>query len=101
MFGPTIDHGGHGNLKHTSAVCCVLASGELMTSVMVSSQVNDSVIERLKTEGFRRGVDLRLERRSKPSLSAALFQQYITIVTIPFINKSRTNDQFAGKSAIR
>jgi hypothetical protein len=42
---------------------------------MVSSQVNDLVVERLKTEEFRMGVDLILERRQKPYMSAALFQQ--------------------------
>jgi hypothetical protein len=66
-----------------------------MTPFMVSSQVNDSVIERLKTERFRMGVDLILERRQKPDMSAALFQQYTTTVQIPFMNRLQTNDQFA------
>jgi hypothetical protein len=55
-----------------------------MTPFIVSSQVNDSVIERLKTEGFRMGVDLILERRQQPYLTAALFQQYVTTVLITF-----------------
>jgi hypothetical protein len=67
---------------------------------MVSSQVNDSVIERLKTDGFRMGVDLILERRQKPSMTAALFQQYATTVLIASINRVRINDQLAGKPAI-
>jgi hypothetical protein len=71
-----------------------------MTPFMVSSQVKDSVMERVKFERFRVRVELILERRQKPYLSAALFQQYITTGLIPFINKLRTNDQFAGKPAI-
>jgi hypothetical protein len=71
-----------------------------MTPFILSSQVNYSVIERLKTEGFRMGVDLILEDRQKPDTSAALFQQYIITVLILFINILRTNDQFAGKPAI-
>jgi hypothetical protein len=71
-----------------------------MTPFMVSSQVHDSVIERLKTEGFRMGVGLILERRQKPYMTAALFQQYVITVLIPFINRIRTNDQLAGKPAI-
>jgi hypothetical protein len=71
-----------------------------MTPFMVSSQVNDSVIEILKTGGFRRGVDLILERWEKPYVSAALFQQYRTTVLIPFINWVWTNDQLEGKPAI-
>jgi hypothetical protein len=100
MAGQTIHHGVHRNLKHISVVCCVSASGESMTFCMVSSQVNDSVIERLKTEGFRMGVDLILERRQKPDMSAALFQQYATTVLIPFMNRVWTNDQLARKPAI-
>jgi hypothetical protein len=71
-----------------------------MTPLMVSSQVNDSVIESLKTEGFGMEVDLILEPRQKPYLAAALFQQYVRTVLIPFINRVRTNDRLAGKPAI-
>jgi hypothetical protein len=66
MSGQTIHHGVHRNLKHISVVCCVSASGESRTPFVVSSQINDSVLERLKTDGLRMGVDLILERRPKP-----------------------------------
>jgi hypothetical protein len=46
------------------------------------------------------GVDLILERRHNPYMTAALFQQYVTTVLVPFINRVRTNDQLAGKPAI-
>jgi hypothetical protein len=68
--------------------------------LVVSSQVDDSVIERLKTAAFRLGVDLILAHRQQPYMTAALFQQYVTTVLIPFINRVRTNDQLAGKPAI-
>jgi hypothetical protein len=44
--------------------------------------------------------DLILERRQKPCMTAALFQQYVTTALIPFIHRVRTNDQLAGKPAI-
>jgi hypothetical protein len=100
MSGQTIHHGAHYNLKHISLVRCVSANGESMIPFMVSLQVNDSDIERLKAERFRMAVDFILERRQKPYMTAALFQQYVTTVMIPFINPVWTNDQFAEKPAI-
>ena len=100
MSTQTIHHGVHRNLKHISVLCCVSAAGESMTPFMVSSQVNDSVINGLKVEGFRMGLDLILEHRKKPYLTAELFHQYVTTVLLPFIDELRTNDEFAGKTAI-
>jgi hypothetical protein len=71
-----------------------------MTPFVVSSQVNDKVIETLKIDGFRIGVDMVLEHRQKAYVTATLFQQYVTSVLIPFIESLRTNPEFAGKSAI-
>ena len=71
-----------------------------MTAFMVSSQVNDSVIAKPEIEGFRMGLDFRLEHRQKPHLSAALFQQYVRNALIPFIDDIWTNGEFAGKPAI-
>ena len=51
MSGQTIHHGVHRNLMHMSVEYCVLASGESMSPFVASSQVQDSVIESLKTEG--------------------------------------------------
>jgi hypothetical protein len=64
--GQTIHHGGHRNLKQISVVYCVSASRESMRPFLLFSQVNDWVIERLKTEGFRMGVDSMLERGQTP-----------------------------------
>jgi hypothetical protein len=71
-----------------------------MTPFMISSQVNDLVIESPKAERFRMGVDLILEQREKPFMSAALFHQYITTALIVFIIPLRASEQFAGKPAI-
>jgi hypothetical protein len=49
MSGQMIHDRVHHNLNHISVVCCVSTSGESMTPFMVFSQVNHSVIERLKT----------------------------------------------------
>jgi hypothetical protein len=64
---------------------------------MFSSQINDKVIEQLKIEGFRVGVDMILEHRQKPYIIAALFQQYAATVLSPFIERLRTNQEFRGK----
>jgi hypothetical protein len=83
-----------------SVICCVSAAGESLTPFVVSSQVNDKVIETLKIEGFRMDVDMILEHRQKPYVTATLCQQYVTSVLIPFIERLRTNPGFTGKSAI-
>jgi hypothetical protein len=41
-----------------------------------------------------------MEYREKPDRNQGLFQQYITIVLILFINKLRANEQFAEKPAM-
>jgi hypothetical protein len=46
------------------------------------------------------GVDMVLEHRQKTYVTATLFQQYVTSVPIPFIERLRTNPEFTGKSAI-
>jgi hypothetical protein len=70
MTDQTIHHGVHGNLKHMSVICCVSAAGEFLTSFVVSSQVNDKVIETLKMEGFRMGEDIVLKHRKKVYVTA-------------------------------
>jgi hypothetical protein len=100
MTDQTILHCVHRNLKHTSVVRYVSASEESLTLFVVSSQVNDKVIETLKIEGFRMGVDIVLEHRQKAYATATLLQQYVTSVLIPFIERLRTNPEFTGKSAV-
>jgi hypothetical protein len=46
------------------------------------------------------GVDMVLEDRRKAYVIATLFQQYVTSVLIPFIEKLRTHPEFTSKSAI-
>jgi hypothetical protein len=67
---------------------------------VVSLQVNDKVTEMLKIEGFLMGVDMVLEHRQKACVTATLFQQYVTSVLIPFIERPRTNPEFTCKSTI-
>jgi hypothetical protein len=74
MTDQTIHHGVHRNLKHTSVIYCVSATGEPLTPFVFSSHVNDKVIETLKTEGFRMGVDMVLEHGQKAYVTAILFQ---------------------------
>jgi hypothetical protein len=84
-----------------SVIYCVSAAGESLTPFVVSLQVNDKVIETLKIDGFRIGVDTVLEHRQKAYITATLFQQYVTSVLIPFIERLRTDPEFTGESAIR
>jgi hypothetical protein len=58
-----------------------------MTPFVTSSQANDKVIETLKIEGFRMGLDMALEHRQKAYVNKTLFQQYGTSVLIPFIER--------------
>jgi hypothetical protein len=96
MTDKTIHHGVHRNLKHMSVICCVSAAGESLTPFVVSLQVNDKVTETLKIEGFWIGVDMVLEHNQKAYVTATLFQQYVTSVLIPFIERLRTNPEFTG-----
>jgi hypothetical protein len=61
MKGQTIFHDVHRNLKHVSVVACISAAGEHMTPFFVSSQVSPTVERRLKSEGFRLGIDFILK----------------------------------------
>jgi hypothetical protein len=45
-----------------------------LTLFVVSSQVNDKVIETLKIEGFWMGVGMVLEHKQKTYVTATLFQ---------------------------
>jgi hypothetical protein len=100
MTDQTIHHGRHRNLKPISMICCVSAAAESVTSFMVFLQVNDKVIEHLKIERFRMSVDMILEHRQKPYITATLFQQHATTVLIPFTERFRTNQEFRRKSPI-
>jgi hypothetical protein len=100
MTDQTIHHNVHRNLKHISVICCVSAAGQFLTPFVVSSQANDKVTETLKIEGFRTGLHMVLEHRQKEYVTAALFQQYVTSVLIPLIERLRTNPEFTRKSAI-
>jgi hypothetical protein len=81
-------------------ICSVWAAGGSLGPFVVSSQVNDKVIETLQIEGFRTSVNIVLEHRQKGYVTATLFQQYGTNVPIPFIERLRTNLEFTGKSVI-
>jgi hypothetical protein len=74
MTDQMIHHGVHRNLKHMPVICCVSAAGESLTPFVVSSQVNDKVIETLKIEGFRISLNMVLEHRQKAYVTATLFQ---------------------------
>jgi hypothetical protein len=95
-----IHHGIHHNLKQISVICCVSAAGESSIPFTIFSQVNDKVIKQLKFERLRMGVDMIPEHRQKPYVTAALFQEYVTTVLIPFIERLQTNQEFRGKSMI-
>jgi hypothetical protein len=100
MTDQTIHHVVHRNLRHMLVICCVSAAGESLAALVISFQVNEKVIEKLKIEGFRTGMAMVLEHRKKAYVTATLFQQYVTCVPIPFIERLRTNPEFTGKSVI-
>jgi hypothetical protein len=65
-----------------------------MTPFIVSSQVKEPVIKKLKIEGFR------IEHRHQLHMGRALLQQYGTTALIAFIDALQTNDEFTGKPVI-
>jgi hypothetical protein len=100
MRGQTIFHGVNRNLKHISLVVCISAAGEHMRPFLVSSLATDAVETRFKQMGFRMGADLILRKRSKPYMSAELFDEYISTVLLPYIEELLSNDEFADREAV-
>jgi hypothetical protein len=86
-----IFHGIHRGLKHTSVITCISAGGDHMIHFLVSSQATDAVVRKLKTEGFRIGVDMILKKRDKPYMNAVLFHEYISTVLLPHIARVPSN----------
>jgi hypothetical protein len=100
MRGQTIYHAVHGNLKHISVVACISAAGEHMMPFLVCSQGNTAVKRKFKIEGFRTGVYLILKSRHRPYMNSQLFTEYISTVFLPYIDKLRSNEEFADKEAV-
>jgi hypothetical protein len=71
-----------------------------MRPFIVSWPPNESVIQKPTIKGFRTGLDLALEHGQEPDMSAALFQQCVMIVLIPFIDELRTKDEFPRKPGV-
>jgi hypothetical protein len=46
------------------------------------------------------GVDLILRKRSKPYISAELFDEYPSTVLLPYIEQLRSSDEFADGEAV-
>jgi hypothetical protein len=99
MTDQTAHHGIHRNLKHISVICCISSVGQSLIPFLASSQVNEKVMKNGEL-GVHMGMDMILEHRQKPYITATLFQQYATSVLILFIERLRTNQEFRGKSAI-
>jgi hypothetical protein len=86
-----IFHGIHRRLKHISVVTCISAGGDHMIPFLVSSQETDAVVRKLKTEGFRIGIDMILKKQDKPYMNAVLFHEYILTILLPHIARVRSN----------
>jgi hypothetical protein len=100
MRGQMIYHGLHCNLKHISVVVCISTSEEHMTLFFVCSQVNDLLGRRLKTKGFRMGLDSILERRNKPYMNSQRCTEDISTFLLLYIDELRLNEEFADKGAV-
>jgi hypothetical protein len=100
MRGQTIYHAVHSNLKHIFVVACISAAREHMKPFLVCSQGNTTVERKPKIEEFRMGVDLILKALQKPDVNSQLFAKYISTVLLPYIDKLRSNEEFAHKEAV-
>jgi hypothetical protein len=81
-------------------VACISAAGEHMTLFAVCSQLHDAVERKLKLESNRLGVDFILRGRSEPYMSSQPFAEYISKVLLAYIDKLRSNEEFADKEAV-
>jgi hypothetical protein len=81
MRGRKIFHEIHSGLKHTSVITCVSVGGGHMIPFLVSSHVSDAVVRKLKTEGFRIGIDTMRRKEGKPYVNAMFFYEYISIAS--------------------
>jgi hypothetical protein len=98
MRDEKIFHGIHRGLKHISAVACILASGNHMMPFVLSSQVSDAVVWKLKIEGFQIGTEIILKKREKPYMNAELFHEHISTILLPQIAKVGSNLGLTGTS---
>jgi hypothetical protein len=71
-----------------------------MIPFLVSSQGTDAVVRKLKTEGFRIGIDMILKKRDKSYMNAVLFHEYISTVLLPYIARVRSNPRFEHEPAV-
>jgi hypothetical protein len=100
MRNETIFHGIHGWLKHVSVVACISASGDHMIPFVVSSQVNDALVWKLKIEGSRIGTEIILKKWEKPYMNAELFHECISTILFPHVAKVRSNLGLTNEPAV-
>jgi hypothetical protein len=83
-------------------ICCrvYFSCRRTYDSICVSSQVDPTVERRLKSAGFRLGIDLMLKHRNKPYMSSQLFAEYISTVLLPCVDVLRSNEEFSDKEAV-
>jgi hypothetical protein len=92
-------HGIHRGLKHISLVTSILAGGDHMIFFLVYSQVTDTVVRKLETEGFRIGIDITLKKRAKPYMNATLFKELLSTVLLPYIARVQSNPGLKSEPA--
>jgi hypothetical protein len=100
MREQTIDHDAHRNLKHISVMACISAACKHMTPILVCSRANAAVERKRKIAGFGMGVHLILKSRHKLYMNSQLFAECIPTVLLPYIDKLRSNEEFADKEAV-
>jgi hypothetical protein len=100
MRDEKIFHGIHRGLKDISVMTCISASGEHMIPFVISSQVSEAVVWKLKTEGFRIDIEIRLKKREKLYMNARLFHEYISTILLPYIAKVRSNLGLTDEPAV-
>jgi hypothetical protein len=100
MRGQTIYHAIQEHLKHIAVVGCISAARKHRMRFFASSQVNDTVERRRKIAAFRRGLEVILKQRRMLHMSSQFFSESTSTVVLPYIDKLRPNEEFAGKEAV-
>jgi hypothetical protein len=100
MAGQTIHHRASRNVKHISIIISITAARKSVTPYIVASQDSKSFRRRLMSRGVRLGIDFVLRQQSKPYVNSTFFLEYINSILIPYFNKLRESEDFAGCEAV-
>ena len=85
------------NIKHITMVNCISAAGDTLTPLIIS-QASD--FTEIWAKGYRQDEDVMLRTRNPAYIDTELFNEYLDIVFIPYINSLRKNPLYTDEPAV-